>query len=216
MKITRNTIEENYWKNNLQNNYKSNDRTGTHVSDLILCLRQSVLARTNQPKWEDQTLFRFTMGRSLETTFWRDIIQEEYSHFTQELEVEKDGVVGHIDFGGEFYDYECKLTWGREPKDEYLEKDFKEYWLDQAGAYTYMRGRTSMRFIVGYINPVPRLRCYQVTWTEEELQDLWDSLIRKKLYVEKKTSLGQLPMRTVETWLCKGCPYNEVCYATEE
>ena len=31
------------------------------------------------------------------------------------MEVESDGIVGHIDFAGEEIDYECKLTWGKEP-----------------------------------------------------------------------------------------------------
>lgn len=209
MKIIRNTLEEDVWETHLQKNYESNDRTGTHVSDLLLCLRQPILAKQNKPNWETQTLFRFTMGRSLEKSFFQDVIPEA----TKELEVEKNGIVGHIDFAGEKFDYECKLTWSREPKEQYLEQDFKPYWLDQAGAYTHMRGRTSMRFIVCYLNPVPRLRCYEINWEEHELEDLWNSFIRKKIYVDKKVSNNELPMRTVEDWLCKGCPYKEVCYA---
>ena len=149
MDIVRFTQEENKWDEKLQSQYSNHKRTGTHVSDLILCLRQSVLAKDYEPKWETQTLFRFTMGRSLEKAFFEFFVeQSEDTIITQELEVEKNGIVGHIDFGGEEIDYECKLTWSREPSDKYLERDFKEYWLDQAGAYTYMRGRTKMNFIV--------------------------------------------------------------------
>lgn len=210
MNIERSITEESIWESHLHSEYERGAREGVHVSDLTLCLRPAILSKKYSPKFETETLFRFTMGRAMEKSFF-EVIANRLGGVTQELEVEKDGIVGHIDFASDVYDYECKLTWGREPKDNYLVRDFKTYWLDQAGAYTYMRGRTKMKFIVCYIKPNPRVRCYEVEWTQEELEELWQSFLSKKKYVEDKVSKGEMPMKTVERWLCNGCAYKEPC-----
>jgi len=207
MDVQRLSADEEIWHEKLQKNYESEPRTGMHVSDLTLCLRQTALSRLHQPVWDHTTLFRFTMGRSMEKSFFSDLLPES----TQEMSVEKDGIVGHIDFAGEEIDYECKLTWGKEPTS--IDKLFadKFYWVEQAGAYTHMRDRTEMNFVVCFLNPIPRLRSYRLTWEEYELEDLWGKFLEKKEYIEVKKSKDELPMKTPLTWLCRGCSYKEVC-----
>ena len=207
LKATRETLEENKWQDRLVKTYETEPRTGMHVSDLTLCLRQTALSRLHKPVWEEQTLYRFTMGRAMEKSFFSLLIPES----TQELSVEKDGIVGHIDFAGEEIDYECKLTWGKEPQTaEQLFTD-KFYWVDQAGAYTHMRGRTQMNFVVCFLNPIPRLRSYTLTWDEYELEVLWARFLDNKEYIEVKNAQDELPMKTPLTGLCRGCAYKEVC-----
>ena len=217
MKATRVFTQEEVWNNKLHQEYDSSDRTGTHVSDLTMCLRKTALSRLHNPVWETETLYRFTMGRSLEKAFFTSLMPEA----TQELEVEKEGVVGHIDFAGEEVDYECKATWSRELD---VEEIFltgkgrikpKDYWVKQAGAYTHMRGRTKMNFIVFYLANPPKLRCYQLEWTEDELHELWSGLIENKNYLDMKDAIGELPYKPPQTWQCNGCSYRKVCDESE-
>ena len=65
------------------------------------------------------------------------------------------------------------------------------------------------------MNPVPVIRCYQLKWEPEELEELWSKFLENKDYLEFKDVLGELPIKTPLTWLCKGCAYKEVCDASE-
>ncbi len=212
MESKRLKVDENLWNETLKESYQQERRKGNyHVSDLTMCLRQTALSRKHDPVWNETTLYRFSMGRAMEKFFFSMIMPKSI----QEYEVEKDGIVGHIDFGTCAVDYECKLTWGKEPKSpEELFKS-KFWWVEQAGAYTYMRGRTHMNFVVCFLNPVPVIRCYQLKWEPEELEELWSKFLENKDYLEFKDVLGELPIKTPLTWLCKGCAYKEVCDASE-
>ena len=214
MRAIRLFEQENEWDSELVTSYANEaKRTGTHVSDLTWCLRQTALSRLYTPEWTPVTLYRFTMGRAMEKVFFSEMMP----HATQELEVEKDGIVGHIDFGADPIDYECKLTWGKEPEDDDVQNWFinsKETWIQQAGAYTYMRGRNKMNFVVCFVNYVPRIRSYQLEWTEDELTNLWNTFLGNKEYLETKLSLGELPMKTIHTERCKSCQLRKVCDAT--
>ena len=215
MKAKRLIEVERDWNTDLQKVYESEPkRTRTHVSDLTWCLRQSALSRIHKPNWTPVTLYRFTMGRAMENVFFSNLMPNA----TQEMEVESDGIVGHIDFGSDPVDYECKLTWGKEPDEDDIQswfEDSKGYWLTQAGAYTYMRGRTTMNFVVCFVSFIPRIRCYEVSWDKEELQDMWDKLLDAKEYLDFKDALGELPMKTLDTYKCKSCQFKEVCDESE-
>tara|TARA_R100000306_G_C4374669_1_gene141419 strand:+ start:692 stop:1342 length:651 start_codon:yes stop_codon:yes gene_type:complete len=206
--------KEDEWDRDLLTSYRNQEkRTGTHVSDLTWCLRQSALSRLHDPEWEPVTLYRFTMGRAMEHSFFSQIMPES----TQELEVEQDGIVGHIDFADDPTDYECKLTWGKEPEDDNVQgwfEDSKSYWLEQAGAYTYMRNRTEINFVVCFVNYVPRIRSYRIQWTHGELADLWRRFQDSKEYLDFKEVQGELPMRTIDTKKCKTCQFKRVCDAS--
>jgi CRISPR/Cas system-associated exonuclease Cas4 (RecB family) len=147
------------------------------------------------------------MGRAMEEVFFSHLADNAI----QELEVKLEGIEGHIDFGSDPLDYECKLTWSREPETPEELFDSKFWWVQQAGAYTYMRKRTKINFVVCFLNPIPKIRCYQLEWTQEELTELWMWLKDNKEYLEIKEIQGALPMKTPLTWLCRGCAYKEVC-----
>jgi len=174
-----------------------------HISDLILCLRQTTLGRQYAPKWEFTTALRFAFGRAFETALAKTYLRNT----TQELEVYLEDLVGHIDFGDDPHDWECKFTWGRAPTESYL----KTYWLEQAGSYAIARGRTQSRFAVFYMLPVPGVQIYVVTWTEEELEQLKSIMLNRRDYVATHLSEGTHPPKTPLTWLCKGCAYKWIC-----
>tara|TARA_Y100000310_G_scaffold345740_1_gene469076 strand:+ start:1260 stop:1910 length:651 start_codon:yes stop_codon:yes gene_type:complete len=201
--------EEQRWIEELADQYEGEARTGMHVSDLTLCLRQSPLNQLYQPKWDLTTLFRFRMGNALEKAFFKLLLPVA----TEEMEVICDGIEGHIDFGHDPYDYECKLTWGSPPKNPESLLDSKHWWFSQMAAYAFIRERVKMRLTVLFLVPIPRLKSYMVKWEEDELEDLWEMFIERKVYKEKKAEQGLFPSRTAMTWLCKGCPVKQPCDA---
>jgi len=231
--IKRDLDEESRWTDVLEGLYEENDRKDdglTHVSDLIMCLRQPVLAREYPPEWDLVTLFRFQMGRAFEKAFFETIVP----YAVDELLVEDQGITGHIDFGlgsmsgggvveviddalpplhieGDPLDFECKLTWSYEPEslEEIIESKF--WWFEQAGTYTIMRRRTKCRFVVLWLVPIPKLRCYLVEWSKSEQVELWRMMTERDKYVKGKVERGELPMKTVHLWLCKGCAVRYAC-----
>jgi len=206
------------WENKLASQYEAETRTGLHVSDLIVCLRRPVLLEEYFPEWDINKLYMFTFGRGWEKEVFKDLLPEA----TQELEVTQkiDGVnqvlEGHIDFGADPLDYECKATWSKLPTtDDEVEELFSKnwYWEEQAGAYAVMRRRTACRFAVLHIPtfPNPTLRIYRVEWTKQELAEIWRAFTQRARYVQEKRARGELPARTQHKWACKGCPVEEVC-----
>lgn len=191
---------------------KEPPREGMHVSDLTLCLRQGELMREYIPNWTYETLYMFTLGRAFEKAVFQ-LIMPHLDKATQELEVTADGIEGHIDFGADPYDYECKLSWTAPPETPADLFEQKFWWLEQAGSYAAMRGRTACKFAVLYIPkwPQPELNIYHVEWTLTELAELWEMMQGRKKHVLKRREEGRLPGKTPLTWLCTNCPVKSVC-----
>ncbi len=203
--------EELKWENKLIDSYtnESRDDGKVHVSDLLICMRKPEIQRQYEPSWTMRTLLMFTFGKSFEKFIFQTILPEA----TRELEVEEDGIVGHIDFATDDLDYECKLTWTKERDDpnDLFEKQW--YWLEQAGTYAIMRRRYSCRFAVIHIPswPVPSLRIYRVTWTKEELGELWEIMQNRKEYYLSMITQGKYPHKTQHKQFCKSCAVEEIC-----
>ena len=194
------------WQDELAEQYENDVRTGVHLSDLQLCLRQSPLSKLYAPKWDLVTLFRFRMGNALEKAFFKSLLPVA----TEEMELVQDGVEGHIDFGTDPLDYECKLTWSKKKEPEVL-LDEKFWWFERMGWYTHMRHRVEMRLTVLFLFPIPDLVCYRVGWDEDELLDSWEIMLERKAYVEERAAMKELPDKTHLTWLCRGCPVKQPC-----
>ena len=183
-----------------------------HVSELISCLRRPVLQREYDVDWNPRTLLMFTMGRAFESYVFGRMLPEA----TEELEVHEEGIVGHIDFATDEMDYECKLTWKREPKDddEVGELfDRSDYWVEQAGAYAVMRRRRACKFAVLHVTPYPppSLRIYTVEWTAEEQGELWDRMQKRRRYLIDKWEKEELPMMVLNRKLCNSCSVKTIC-----
>ena len=88
-KITSDFIEAEVWNRALIQQYETEKaRTGVHVSDLILCLRQPALLARYVPKWNITALLRITLGRALEVAFFKLVLP----FTTQEVEVIEEGI----------------------------------------------------------------------------------------------------------------------------
>lgn len=211
-RVELDTVETTRWEEALTKTAENEvARTGLHVSDLILCLRQGEIQREYLPDWNITTLYQFTMGRAFEKAVFQ-LIKPELMH-TEELEVEQDGIVGHIDFGADPYDYECKATWSNPGDDAHGFFSDKFWWLEQAGMYAIMRRRRAVKFAVLYIPPwpQPQLYNYHVEWTAEEQGELWKMVLARKKYVLGKRAKGELPNMTTMKWLCTNCSVKEIC-----
>ena len=209
--------EEVHWEDSLIKEYTDDQRHldgKVHVSDLIICMRRPEIIREYEPQWTMRSLLMFTFGKSFEKFVFKAILPEA----TREIEVEEDGIVGHIDFGvgdvgTDDMDFECKLTWTKERDDPNELFDKQWYWLEQAGTYAVMRRRYSCRFAVIHIPswPMPTLRIYKVTWTKEELGDLWSIMQKRKEYYLGMKAQAKLPHKTQHTQYCKSCPVEQIC-----
>ena len=199
------------------NDQREFDPEAVHVSDLVSCLRRPVLSQDYDSDWSLQTLYLFTLGRAWEKAVFTALLPEE----TQELEVLEDGIIGHIDFGTDDLDYECKATFKREPKSQDEIDDLfegSEYWVEQAAAYAIMRRRRAHRFAILHIPsfPNPTLRVYEIEWTAEEQARIWESLKQRREYVVKRRAEGLYPMKTLDTKLCQSCQVRTACDMVEE
>lgn len=207
-KIRQNKSEEGCWEDRLLSEYERMERREkVHVSDLILCLLQTRLKDDYESAWDVTTLLRFTLGRALEKVVFKILLP----FATQELEVEEEGIVGHIDFGSTPYDYECKLTSSFEPKEPEDLLDSKFWWFEQMKSYAVMRRRTEMRLVVLFLLPVPSLRCYDVIFDVEELGDAWQVMQARKEYLLELRERDELPDPTIFGWICGMCQVKYVC-----
>jgi len=214
--IVIDTEEEQKWEDKLIASYTQDDRNDgkVHVSDLLICMRKPEITREYEPQWTMRTLLMFTFGRAFERFIFQAILPEA----TAELEVEEDGIVGHIDFGvgeagSEDMDYECKLTWTKEREDPYDLFEKQWYWLEQAATYAIMRRRYSCRFAVVHIPtwPMPSLRIYRVTWTKEELGEHWEIMQNRKEYYLGMKAQRLWPHKTQHKQFCRGCAVEDIC-----
>ena len=207
------------WEEKLTRYFSDDDaRTGIHVSDLTLCLRQTILTRLYTPSIPAMGALRFLFGRAFEKLVFSIMLPEA----TQELEVSEGGIEGHIDFGSEPYDFECKFSWKyvKDDPSDLFEENF--WWLDQAGQYAVMRRRTACKFAVIHVQPIPTLMIYHVEWTTRELSDIWERATRGRDYIigiqEKlkvdPDDMSVLPMRLpspLSGKMCKGCGVYDIC-----
>ena len=216
-----------------QSYLEDRERSETHVSDLLVCIRASVLQRYFTPEFDLDTLFRFEFGRSFESMVFHKMFSHNPNSFNvkQELEVIKDELIGHIDIGADPLDYECKLTFSHKPDNPDSLFDKKFWWFAQMKAYCYMRERTDMGLVVGYFNnPGSRfiLTEYKVEFTEEELTRNWRRLLREAATFNKSinniteftkyndiddlTLLKPIiPSMTIHKWACRGCSVFDIC-----
>lgn len=207
--------EERAWGEALQEVYHNETRTGVHVSDLITCIRRGLLLEEYKPDFGTGSLYRFSLGRSMEVAFMK-ILLDTKGVIYQELEVKEEGIEGHIDFASDPYDYECKFTFvrPRDTPDELFERQW--YWAEQAGTYAIMRRRRScIVTVVHVIMPEPIVIPYLVTWTAEEQGELWKAMRMRRDYRNRMQKLGEFGARTSHTQFCEGCPVHHACYHLE-
>lgn len=200
-------------------------RKGFHVSDLVYCLlkqwasrRLEELPRKVLEQDPDETVLVWVIGRSHEDLLGQDLKKEPPK--------ERDGITGSIDRWHETL-VEMKSTRMS------AKKDLSEmgWYTAQAAAYCCIHETTECLVMVFHImgdyfhqttegkaeqaSPSAKLRIYKVSFTQEQLDDWWAELLRRKAILEgdEQPPLDDMysPMWDWECQYCKvgrfvGCP----------
>ncbi|MHB8603375.1 MAG: PD-(D/E)XK nuclease family protein [Nitrosotalea sp.] len=194
---------------NLEQEYSSL-RGGIHVSDLTLCIRQSVFRNLYPLPPSEKDIGYFLDGARRHETLQKLYQGNDPAHII----TEKRGFFEGVSFSIDIYNkipIEFKTTRAN--------KAISEHWLRQL-AY-YMLASSSNIGILQVQRIVPRqaekiFPAYLIEFTDEEQRIFWlqDFKFRKEAFknaVDKQDpSLAPLD-RGDENWLCKGCKYRSDC-----
>jgi len=189
------------------------EKERVHLAECIFCLRKAYLRRTEQVPLEDSTALLWLGGQ-----FWHSRL----GFSETEVEVERDGIVGHIDAlldhrGGE-YPVEIKST-RLKPNQE-----IPQHWVEQLQGYCYMHGSKIGILLVVYSmgdwrDISPQLRAYILGFTAEELegnwQRIWLQAERLRDHLERKLLPGVDHVFSPRgEWECKNCDVRRFCRST--
>lgn len=156
---------------------------GVHLSDIIRKVGVDSGLWAKQGQIDDQTYRRFEVG-----FMWEDLLSLIYANRAARRppEIQLDGIFGSpdgltVDGDGLLVVEEYKCTWGSMNK----EPDENWYWLMQMKGYCHMVGATRSVLRVLYLNgdyrpPAPEYRAFQFDWSEQELAENWDIILRHK------------------------------------
>lgn len=202
----------------LKKKFEEDDRKGIHVSDLTLCPRKSIFDRLEDKPLSMRDLNFFTSGRAIHDSI--QILAKENGDYEIEKEVEKDGIIGHIDLFDKKNNIpiECKSMRVKEAKEA------KSHHIDQLESYMAMtnskQGILLYQLLLHY-DDKPFVE-FEHKVTDEQLEKRRQWLInRAKKYteiIEKQLS----PMEMVGVfndpklnWLCRSCSHRAQCEMVE-
>lgn len=212
----------------MQRQMDSNERApGTHVYDLVTCLRKGFARRKGlAPRTDVQSTLMFLVGRALHGRM--ELVEGETL-------VHVDGVHGSIDRVEQDEPWEqlvpCEIKTTYASAARPIEGS--THYLDQLGAYCYMLGVTRGRLYVLYLNGIynymrkksleadlaeklvtfgyapedrPMLMAYDVEFSQAELEEHWRELQRRRALLEDGVERGVLPpIEEHHTWECEFC-----------
>ena len=221
MQISLNTTKISDIVRRMETIMKGERADGTHVSELLQCIRKSYARRHDMvmPLGPTETLL-FATGRAI----------QDYITASPAVDAERpitvDGVHGTPDYHDEDdLIWEIKATYASAARDVL---DTPHY-FDQLASYCAMEGKTKAYLAVFYINgyynfqrktPHPNsqphersvLKVFEVQFEPEELMDAWSRALRRRDILENATSFESIPVELHYTWECDYCPlYKDVC-----
>lgn len=185
---------------------------GTHVSDLIHCLRQTWYKRNGYvDNRDDDGVIKMLLGIG-----WGEVVQL-YKDETRLVFELNDGTLLHGTMDDNLPEYglyspgENKLTWYSTKNT--LDKELAHY-VEQLGAYCVMHGKLGGRINILHMRgdykgflAGPKLVVWDVEFTPKELEDFEDELNRRNKAVKSDIPPGQFSALNYE-WECKYCGFN--------
>jgi len=180
-------------------------RKGIHVSDLVYCLREAFFRRFEPAEPTLKQLCFYVDGAR------RHRVLQELLGVECEVEVEKYGVVGHVDI---LLDapVEIKTTRAR--------KALPNHYFRQLGFYAVMLDVPRGYLIVQRLNGDSPWEFYRVEWSKEEFRlldqelKLRADLLRAALNFRDFRMLPRV--QGDAAWKCRNCPYYNKCLGKEE
>jgi len=190
------------------------ERTGLHASSLIFCNYKAYFESTEEVAvLSDERAIMFCLGHALQ--FFLFPVQQSDSEV-----FEVDGIQltpDLLDMSISFYYLhlaEVKSTRASSAKFSLYDN---EHYIIQMKNYCKAVGVLESDFIsfflMGDYKPsFPRLGCWNVKFTQKEIDDNWDEMLRRKVILEHAIENKELPSpRITMPWECKYCDYTEVC-----
>ena len=182
--------------------WEGKKRTGWHVSDFVYCLKKPFYKR--QPGYEEDlsndSILYFVRGRSL-----HDLLEKLYPR--REVKVTHEDIVGSVD--GMTQDGTCveikttKKLWKNEANEHHVLQD--SYYMAMADS--------NQGQILYYEMNDNRLRVFEISLTDEELDGLLWSLIEKRNIIIE--AIENKNVRLLDdsnaAWECKWCDHEERC-----
>jgi len=175
-------------------------REGIHVSDLVYCLREAYFRKVEPAEPSLKQLGFFVDGAR------RHRVLQELLGVESEVEVEKYGVVGHVDI---LLDapVEIKTTRARNA--------LPDHYFRQLGYYAVMLDVPRGYLVIQRLNNDSPWEFYRVEWSKEELQLLDRELKYRADLLRVALNFRDFHMlpRVEESmaWKCRNCPYRDKC-----
>ena len=208
-------------KQGVRKAYDDRNREGVHVSDLVLCIRKSVLNRLDPQPLTDIDIRNFNQGLSHHHTtqqLAKEIVAE--SEHPTSVEVEKSvkefGVLAHVDLVINGIPVEIKTTRSAKaaPSDHYY---------TQLRYYMVMLGQKFGKILVESYNAKENPWSEtDVELTDDEMEMHKNNLIRDRdnfnLALEKKDwkLASHVKNDKRKVFMCMRCPYKTRCYDIDD
>jgi hypothetical protein len=198
-----------------------------HLSDLQLCPLPAYFKRTLEepPELDGLSCLRFLRGRVIERAIAQECPSVEVDGISCTIDDMYDGVVVEIKSvaeGSEFFDPETSHP----------------DWLERGKGYLYVTKTNRLYLVVFFlVGNMPNycrwsiiengrvqtgyrgveLRAWELTFTDHEIRENWETMLERKLYLERAISLdekyGLEYIKSVRpVWQCKVCIYQDYCY----
>jgi len=188
----------------LLDRFRAGERPGIHLSDLLLCLRKAWYRKKGLAPGSDEDVVYWITGKG-----YHAILEEE----AKEVELEKDGIIGTIDAlklgepgRREILPIEVKST--RKSSARGLEDS--PWWLEQLKGYCHLlgvrKGRLTVLHLMGdYRERAPKILTWDLEFTQDELEENWRWLLRRKEVLERALEEDRPPEGPREDWECGSC-----------
>lgn len=203
----------------LKNKYDTEFRNGTHVSDLVLCERKSIIRKLEPEPITMKELNYFTSGRAIHDAI--ATLAKQCPSFEIEKEINFNGIIGHVDLYDSAHNIpiECKSMRVKEvkqPKSHHIQQ--LKYYMAMLGAN---KGVILYQCLLNF-DEKPFVE-FEIEMSAKEREDLLDLMINQKIFYEKNLE-EKTPMKADNVfhdpnlnWLCvnrdgkPNCPYYHRC-----
>ena len=203
------------------------DRGGFHVSDLVGCIHEAFFKKTQPRELDEEKILLFTLGRA-----GQDILDAASKSLGIEPNPEQVvlmDVTGSLDGfkegnGTPEADNYPKLPSGFVSEIKTTRsssnKELSERYVDQVMAYCKMKNVRTAKIIVVHIvggwkatNFMPRMKVWDITFTQDELDRHWSTMMARKGVLEFELEQGKVveDYPPPYTWNCSYCQYTDQC-----
>lgn len=191
-------------------------RKGTHLSDLLYCNYKTYFRKKGlQPKQSDEQILLFTLGYALQYFLFPKNKEKVY---------EKDGILCRPDVENEYL-MEVEIPLAEVKSTRVSINNFKladsPHYVEQMAGYCVVKDVLECSlitfFVMGnYRPPFPKAKVWDVKFTQQELDDYWETFLVRKTNLEwalKHNTLPQTHFRREDIkkkgearyWECKYC-----------